>query len=266
MAETPGPEVPRRDLDWAGGREVLHRATTGSTQEDLRRWALAGAPHGALVLADHQTRGRGRQQRSWEDPGPGNLFVSVLLHAPEASAPAASFSPVVGLSVAQALEEGGLTGVGLKWPNDVEAGGRKLGGILLEGWGGARPRVLVGLGLDLRRPAAGWGALKGRAVALDELGLPWSREDFLPAWLPRLQRSWETYLRSGLAPFLEEWSRRSTLRGRVVRWRDGGEARTGTAGRLRADGALEVRLSSGPIVAIHAGDVHLESSFPGEEP
>lgn len=258
MAEGSGPERPRRDPDWAGGREVLHLASTGSTQEDLRRWAREGAPHGAVVLADRQSRGRGRQQRRWEDPGPGNLFVSVLLHAPASTPPAASFSPLVGLSVAEVLEQGGLAGVGLKWPNDVEVEGRKLGGILLEGWTGSQPRVLVGLGLNLRRPSRGWGHLEGRAVALDELGPEWDRQELLGSWLPCLQRMWETFLRSGLGPHLEEWDRRSTLRGRTVHWRQGERWRRGTAGRLRRDGALDVRLDSGESIAIHAGDVHLE--------
>lgn len=235
------------------------RRTTGSTQDDLREWAERGAPHAAVVLADRQTRGRGRQQRFWTDPGEGNLFVSVLLHAEGAKQPAA-FSPAVGLGVAQTLEELGSPRVGLKWPNDLEVDGRKIAGLLLEGRWGETPRVLVGLGLNLRRPPSGWAELEGHAVALDELGARVPREVFLRHWLPRLERMWETFREEGLTSFVDEWERRSTLRGQPVRWRGtDGELRSGTGGRLLESGALEVHADVGTIETVHAGDVHLLS-------
>lgn len=257
MSEASKADRPRRDLSWAGGREVLLLRTTDSTQNDLRDWAGRGAPHAAVVLADRQTRGRGRQQRSWVDPGPGNLFVSVLLHAHGVSRPAA-FSPAAGLSVAECLEELDCGPVGLKWPNDLEVEGRKIGGLLLEGRWGETPRVLVGLGVNLRRPEGGWGELEGRAVALDEIAVPVSREEMLRRWLPRLERMWETFRTSGLLPFLEQWEGRSTIRGRRVRWLDAaGQSCEGIGGRLLGSGALEVHADQGGTQVIHAGDVHL---------
>ena len=111
------------------GRSLVVRARTGSTNDDVWAVALAGAPDGTAVVADDQTRGRGREGRVWHQaPGRG-LALSVLLVA---GRPAPGTAPLVaGLALVRALEACGAE-VELKWPNDVMSRGRKLAGILCE--------------------------------------------------------------------------------------------------------------------------------------
>lgn len=105
-------------------------AETVSTNDDAKRLARAGAPEGALVVAARQTGGRGRFDRPWESPS-GGAYVSCVLRPPLPPALLAPLSLVAAVGVADGLASLGLE-TQLKWPNDVEVGGRKLAGILLE--------------------------------------------------------------------------------------------------------------------------------------
>jgi BirA family biotin operon repressor/biotin-[acetyl-CoA-carboxylase] ligase len=133
---------------------------TGSTNDDLKARARAGAPEWTALLARRQRAGRGRLGREWVSPE-GNLFVSVLLR-PEAAL--AGLLPLTaGLAVAEALE-GVSIDARLKWPNDVLVGERKIAGILAEGLssGESLEAVVIGIGVNL---------------ALDPLRLPTDLQD-----------------------------------------------------------------------------------------
>jgi BirA family transcriptional regulator, biotin operon repressor / biotin---[acetyl-CoA-carboxylase] ligase len=150
------------------GAPVYRVAETASTMDDARAFVLAGAPHGTAIVADCQSRGRGRVPgRSWlSDRGEG-LLLTVVLN--EEAFTARPISLAVGLAVARAVDrylasaEGAGSGRGmtrLKWPNDVMLGGAKAGGILCEQSGGI---ALAGIGLNcgLCPPE-----LRGRATSL----------------------------------------------------------------------------------------------------
>src|SRR3954449_7504897 len=94
---------------------------TGSTNADALALARDGAPEGLVVVADHQTAGRGRLDRRWEAPPGSSLLVSVLLHAPAQSGPQEAHRAVTAAAVALARAVRTVAGVdaGMKWPNDV---------------------------------------------------------------------------------------------------------------------------------------------------
>jgi BirA family transcriptional regulator, biotin operon repressor / biotin---[acetyl-CoA-carboxylase] ligase len=131
------------------GVEVVAR--TGSTNADLLAAARAGAPAGSVLVAEEQTAGRGRLDRSWQSPAGAGLTFSVLLR-PAAIAPGnRGWLPLLtGVAVASALAAATTVDARLKWPNDVLADGRqdagKLAGILAEQGGGA---IVVGVGLNV---------------------------------------------------------------------------------------------------------------------
>ncbi len=105
------------------------------------------APHGALVWADSQTAGRGRLGRSWSSPPGVGLYFSLVLRDLEPDTKA-RLSLLVGLSVAEALEELSGLRMQIKWPNDVLARGHKIGGVLCEG---TSDRIVAGVGLNLNQ-------------------------------------------------------------------------------------------------------------------
>jgi BirA family transcriptional regulator, biotin operon repressor / biotin---[acetyl-CoA-carboxylase] ligase len=230
------------------GRPYLWSEECASTQDALRG---SGLSEGAVAVTEHQTAGRGREGRPWEDVPGRALLCSVLLHPP-ATAPTQQLSLVVGLGVADAIET--LTGVdaALKWPNDVLVGDRKVAGILLESSPG---EVVCGIGVNVnqaedelptqtRTPPGSLALATGREH--DRVGL-------LVRLLDRLQRRYDEWLDLGLALFVPELERRDALRGLAVRVGDV----SGRAVGIAADGRLRIAGEDGSEELIASGDVEV---------
>lgn len=131
---------------------ILRVSVTGSTNADLLARARAGEPAGLVLLADHQTAGRGRLDRRWEAPSGANLLVSMLLRPPRPVDRWFHSTLALGLAVVDACHTSGVDAT-LKWPNDVLVGDAKLAGVLAETDGcGA---VVIGLGCNVGWPGAG---------------------------------------------------------------------------------------------------------------
>jgi BirA family biotin operon repressor/biotin-[acetyl-CoA-carboxylase] ligase len=164
---------------------IVHRLeTVPSTNDAARALALQGAAHGTAVLAKEQTRGRGTKGRLWHSPAGLGLYSSFILRGPDGGpVPFPHLVPLAaGLAAADAVLETSGVECGLKWPNDIVHGGRKLGGILSEGvsGGAAGDFVVVGIGLnvghgpddfpaDIRAASTSIRIAGGRAVTVDAL-------------------------------------------------------------------------------------------------
>jgi BirA family transcriptional regulator, biotin operon repressor / biotin---[acetyl-CoA-carboxylase] ligase len=235
-------------------------AETGSTNDDLLAAAADGAPDGTVLVADHQTAGKGRRGRTWQAPPGATLLVSVLLRPDLAPEHLHLLTTAVGVAMAEAIDEEVAVSVGLKWPNDLVAptpdGERKVGGILAEAaWAGDRlDAVVVGLGLNVTWPGAVPDELLDVAVALDRLtDEPLDRGDLLVSLLLRLEPILADPERSAL---LERWHHLTTTLGRDVRVElASGEVLEGEAVDLTPSGHLVVRTAAGEQEVV-AGDVH----------
>jgi len=228
------------------GRPYLWSEASPSTQDVLRDSAL---PEGAVAVAEHQTAGRGRAGRQWEDAPGTALLLSVLLRPPR-TAVAPQLSLVCALAVAESVEAAtGLEGR-VKWPNDVLVAGRKVAGILLEGHEDA---VVCGIGvnvsqaesalpLDVRTPSASLRTLTGREH---------DRATLLVLLLERLEARYDAWLEAGLGPLLPELDRRDALRGSVVTV---GEV-MGTAWGIAPDGRLRLSHPDGTTTLLASGEV-----------
>jgi BirA family biotin operon repressor/biotin-[acetyl-CoA-carboxylase] ligase len=191
-----------------------------STNAELLRRAAAGAAHGLVLAADHQTAGRGRLDRRWEaEPGDA-LLVSVLLRP---SLPPARWFL---LTFAAGLAAVDVFGGQLKWPNDVVVGTRKLAGLLGESTGDA---VVVGMGLNLR-PSAVEGA-----VSLVELDRELDRDTALERWVAAFDRRLDRL--DGVLPDYRAFC--ATI-GQEVRVELPGEQLVGLADAVTEDGHLVV--------------------------
>ncbi len=276
----------RRSLAGSPFEDVRWVAETGSTNADVLELARQGEPEGIVVVADHQTAGRGRRGRRWEAPAGASLTGTVLLR------PTASVAGLTTMAVAVAAAEAveALTGVtpGLKWPNDLVWPGdgsttdRKLAGILAEadwpagshiagGWSPPAPedRVVVAVGIGLN---VAWGRampeeLAGTAVALDELVAPApapDRVDLLVAILTRLAVHYGGLRRAdGARALRTAWEARSATIGRRVRVDLGADDVEGTAVGLTDEGHLVVETLEGQRRTLAVGDViHLRAAAP----
>jgi BirA family transcriptional regulator, biotin operon repressor / biotin---[acetyl-CoA-carboxylase] ligase len=233
-------------------------AELDSTNRYLLDEARAGAPEGAVVVADHQTSGRGRLDRSWEAPPGSSLLVSVLLRP----ALGADDAHVVVMAAALALADavGAVAGFtpDLKWPNDLVVRDRKLAGLLAErepGAGGSLAAVIVGAGVNVQ-----WTTfppeLADRATACNlEAGRVVDRDALLEHYLEGLG-----YRLDALAAVPGEYRERLGTLGRRVRVEQAGGALTGTAVDVRDAGELVVRDDNGAEHVVTVGDVvHLRT-------
>jgi BirA family biotin operon repressor/biotin-[acetyl-CoA-carboxylase] ligase len=266
----------------AGSRfgDVRWVESTGSSNADVLALARDGAAEGVVVVADHQTAGRGRHDRTWVAPPGGSLLVSVLLRPPARVASATTMATAVAM--AEAVEE--VTGVspGLKWPNDLVVAGpdgeRKLAGILAEadwpasatisaGWREPSPHdravLVVGVGLNVSWPEDDEAI---RDVADTAVALSWvtpepiDRVALLVAFLRRLDRSYGQLVSGGPRTVIDEWRRRSATLGRRVRIELGTDDVVGTAVDVTAEGHLVVEALEGQRLTFAVGDViHLRA-------
>ena len=196
---------------------IVRLASVTSTQEVARE-----LPIGSIVVADHQTAGRGRLDRRWVAPPGAALLASFVLEP----------HPLLSLAAGVAAAEACGPDVRLKWPNDLLLRGRKLGGILVEVGGG---KALVGIGINLTSAPAGAARL---ARPRDEL-------------LDSLRAELSAWTSASSAEVLERWRALSVTLGRRVRVELPGHTFEGTAQDIAEDGALVVdgrRVGAGDII------------------
>lgn len=117
--------------EWAG-KQVVFLETVDSTNDEVKRQAEAGAPHGTLIVAEVQTAGKGRMGRSFDSPGQKGIWMSLLIKDDIEPAKASMLTLVMGLAAVKAIETVTDLTPQIKWPNDVIVSGKKLVGILTE--------------------------------------------------------------------------------------------------------------------------------------
>lgn len=261
---------------WAG-TQVEFVDTTASTNDDLLQAARTSpltAPR--LLMAAHQSAGRGRQGRPWASRQGDSLTFSIAV--PLARADWSGLSLAVGVALADALEQGparpaegpqdgttppgrgtgpGPGRIGLKWPNDLwildpaqARGGRKLCGVLIESVAAAHPRVaVVGVGLNVRaQPDEG---LASGMACLQELQPGVTAAQALERLAPAVLQAVARFERDGLAAFASGFASRDLLAGRQV---SAGEL-TGIAQGIDASGRLLVHTGDGRIRPVASGEV-----------
>lgn len=237
-----------RDLERRLGLpKVVLFERVGSTLDVAHALAADGAPGGTLVLADEQTAGRGRMGRTWRsEPGAG-LWMT-LIERPRDAAALTVFAVRVGLLLAPALERYVDATVGLKWPNDLYLGFRKLGGILVEArWRENVPEwVAIGVGINVKPP-------QGEARGIG-LGNDVSRIDVLSDAVPAIRAA---AARTGLLDEseVEAFALRDIAAGRRCR-----EPVVGRVRGINASAALLVDVAS-TIVEVRAGSLVLEEEM-----
>ncbi|HEY7624247.1 MAG TPA: biotin--[acetyl-CoA-carboxylase] ligase [Candidatus Limnocylindria bacterium] len=219
------------------GRDVEYHASLASTQDRARE--LAGeAGRSLVVVADHQTAGRGTHGRIWLAP-PGTSLLASWVLAPAPARPSL-FALLAGVAIARALDRLGTSGASLKWPNDVEAGHKKVAGVLAHattsGEGGS---LVLGIGVNVHQRATDFPEeLRSTATSLALAGTAVDRLDLLAVLNAELDRIASPAER---AAAMAEWRARSSVIGREVQvTREGRSVLRGIARDIDDDGALLV--------------------------
>jgi BirA family biotin operon repressor/biotin-[acetyl-CoA-carboxylase] ligase len=233
-------------------RELEVVSSTASTNADLNARARAGEPAGYVLIAEEQTAGRGRLDRSWQAPARSSLLMSVLLRPRPAPAGWTLLPFVAGVAVAEAVRAVGHLPAELKWPNDVLVGGRKLGGILVERVDSA---VVVGIGVNVSLRSAELPVPTATSVAL--AGGVADREVLAKEVLRALARRFDAWqaadgASSSILPAYREIC--ATIGWNVTVQLPGGESVDGLVSAVDDTGRLVVMSDDG-ATAVSAGDV-----------
>jgi BirA family biotin operon repressor/biotin-[acetyl-CoA-carboxylase] ligase len=239
------------------GKKVFFFSTIDSTNTMAKQLAEKGEQTGTLVIAESQTRGQGRLGRTWHSP-PGGLWFSTILRPQFKNFSSHHLTFMAGLSIAQACAKTGVS-VSLRWPNDIYAGDKKLGGILTESKtkGNTFEYIVIGIGLNVNiEPTSFPAQLKEEATSLLAIkGSLVHRAQLLNYILLAWEKLLEIYPKQGFAPILKVWKKYATFLGSQVRVDTSHESVEGEAVDVTLTGALQVQDIDGLIHEISCGDV-----------
>lgn len=238
--------------------QTLHYDSLPSTNTKLAQLAARGAAEGLSVMAEEQTAGRGRKQRSWSSPKGAGLYFSILLR-PELPLylwPLLTF--MAALAVGDALQNAFDLQTDIKWPNDLLAGERKICGILsetVESQGGRG--LIVGIGVNLTREAYPPELRRSATSVAEQTGKLPDRERLLTSLLSCIAHWYQALQKEdGSTTILREWISRSPYAdGKLVDVVNGEDVFRGVTRGLEIDGALRVETGHDEIRIVRAGDV-----------
>ncbi len=236
---------------WPWAWRVRQVVTTTMT---VARRALGPTSGPIAVLADRQTKGRGRRGRRWESAAGGGLHLSLAWHPESDLVASGALTLRVGLAAARAVES--VTGVrlGLKWPNDGLHQALKVMGVLCEGGTYPTPWVVAGIGMNVNGPPP--AGVEGATSLAAITGRPWSRAQLAAA----IAAEAAVLLESQGDSWFLAYQERSVTLGRRVRVMGASQAYEGLADSVDATGALWVRRDDGALVQVTAGEVSIRAA------
>jgi len=237
------------------GRKIHYFDSLSSTMDIAMQSGLKGDPCGTVVLAESQTRGRGRLGRLWLSPKYKGIYLSLILRPKILPGGASILTLLAAVSVCEAIKETVGFEVQIKWPNDILSGNKKLGGILTE-LNAEMDKinfVIIGIGLNVNNDK---NTLAGSVTSLKEQKKEnINRVILLQEILRRIESNYLLLENKGNSSILESWRQYNVTLGKRVKVRYQKEHIAGVAVDIDRDGALLVRQDSGLVEKVMAGDV-----------
>ncbi|HEU4345813.1 MAG TPA: biotin--[acetyl-CoA-carboxylase] ligase [Candidatus Binatia bacterium] len=241
------------------GRKFHYFFELDSTNLHARGLAERGAADGEIVIAEQQSRGRGRSGRVWVSPPYVNLYFSVVLRPKLRPQDAPQITLTAAVALAEAVDAFSPTPSVIKWPNDILIDGRKLAGILVEASSTADrvDYLILGIGINLNFPLESMPpGIRERATSLLALRRQSvNREAFLRRLIQDLDRCYGTLEDCGFGAIAPRWQSRFGLKGKRVRVEILEEVFFGTVTGIDPQGALILRGEDGKLQRVIAGDV-----------
>ena len=246
------------------GRNVIYRETVDSTNTVGMELGDAGATHGTVIIADSQTRGKGRMGRRWASPPGGNIYMSVILRPSLDVRQAPLFTILSAVACCRALRDATALPVTIKWPNDLMISDKKVGGILTEikSIGSIIVFAVLGIGINVNLdPTIFPPEIRTIATSLkSETGKEFSITFLIASILNELNHWYTLFTEKPKDLLFDEWRRLSSTLGKSVKATVGTEVFSGRAEDINGEGMLILRLPSGTTKILYAGDItHLRS-------
>lgn len=242
------------------GREIISYKKVDSTNDIAYKLAEKRVKEGVVVLAEEQSKGRGRHGRHWVSPSKGGIYMSCILRPKIAPNEIPRITLLAAVAVAKAIRDTTSLDVTIKWPNDITLDGKKICGILTE-MKAEQDRVdfiVLGIGINVNIPVK--QLPKGSTSLKDELrhsGIkePISRVEITKSVLQYLEEYYNLSEHKGFEPIIDAWKRLSVMIGSRIKVSLPNRTFEGLAHDIDVDGSLIVRLDSGVLKKISSGDV-----------
>jgi BirA family biotin operon repressor/biotin-[acetyl-CoA-carboxylase] ligase len=237
------------------GKKIYYFESVASTMNVAMNLGLEGAPEGALVLAESQTKGKGRLGRSWLSPKHKGIYLSLILRPKISPEQASILTLLAAVSICEAIKK--ITGIDtyIKWPNDILIGNKKLGGILTElsAEMDEISFVVIGIGLNVNNDKK---SMISTATSLREQRKEnTSRVALLQEILRQIEEKYLLFQKKGAHPIIEKWREHNVTLGKMIKVYCHKEHITGQAIDIDIDGGLLVRKDSGFTEKVLSGDV-----------
>jgi BirA family biotin operon repressor/biotin-[acetyl-CoA-carboxylase] ligase len=238
------------------GREILYFPSISSTNSYALMLAANDIPEGTVVIAEEQTKGRGRGERKWHSPPLLGLYLSIILKRKATKEMAGIYSILSGIAVAEAIGEFITIMPDLRWPNDILLGGKKIAGVLIEE--AKEKGLVVGIGVNVnggKDDFPPW--LRDEATSFFlESGWVIERNELFLSLMERFEYWYEIFCSYGSQKVLERFEEISSYsRGRKVKLLLKDNPVKGVTAGLFPGGELKVRLSQGEELKVSASEL-----------
>jgi len=243
------------------GKNIYYEEEVTSTQKIAHRLAYDGVQEGALVVAELQTAGRGRLDRTWYSPKGTGIWMSLILRPPIPPQKAPQLTLLAAVAIVQAIQE--VTGIvpDIKWPNDILINGKKCVGILTELQ--AEPdqvqSVIMGMGINVNHTKDQFPEeLQSIATSLAiEKGEQINRARLIQEILLKIETLYRQYLKHGFRPIKLLWEGYAVSIGKEITARTLHGSVRGKALGITEEGVLVLETQDGTIHHIHSADIEI---------
>lgn len=246
------------------GKEIHYYSEVDSTNEVAKRLAHDGAPEGTIIIAESQRSGRGRRGKKWLSPS-GGVWMTIILRPDIPPSKAPQLTLVTGVAVAETLDKECRLDVGIKWPNDILIGEKKVCGILTEA--STNPKgleyVLVGVGIDLNVDVNAFPPeLREGATSLkQELEKEIYSVKLVQRFLQNFENLYDDFKTGKFPEILKEWRKLSKTIGSYVEVQKKGRVVRGEAVGITKEGVLILEMDDGSLRKVISGEcIHLKDT------
>ena len=239
--------------------------TIGSTNDEARRMAKSGAPHGTVLIAGQQTGGHGRRGRSFHSPAGSGIYMSVLLRPDCAPTELMHLTCAAAVAMCDAVEQAVGFRPGIKWTNDLVCGKRKIGGILTElGFTnqGLVDYAIIGIGINCTQTELDFPEdIRSIAASLAMVSQTCVETDVVAAAMIQALQKMDSQLLSAKAQILAQYKKDCITLGQEIVLLRGDGKRYGIARDIDPDGGLVVEFQSGTLEVVSSGEVSVRGMY-----
>lgn len=239
------------------GQNIHFYKEVESTNDTAKKFVENDAPEGTIVIAEHQTAGKSRKRADWASPA-GGIYMTMILRPAVNLLEASKLTIVTGVAIAKTLYESFNINVGIKWPNDILIGNKKISGILTEAVTNKDKveAVLVGVGIDVNIEEEDLpDELQKVATSVKkETNIVFNRAAIMREFFKIFEELYEEFKNDNFKHIISEWRRLSSTTGNRVKVYKGGKAILADAVGITNNGALIIETDDGKLKKITSGE------------